>query len=190
MKRLTWSAVVALLLLATVAESLLAQRRGGRGGFRGGGARFHSGGAHFSRAAAFPSVTGRTGFAAGAGTVFNGGGIDRPLARSYVRPNWGMDLNRPVNFRDNDVFFGNWTRWDPDFGCCYYRDLLVPAARRAAYFGPGWGAEWPVGSTLYSLPNLCVTSVAGGFTYHNCDGTWFQPQFSSTEIVYVVVPPP
>jgi hypothetical protein len=33
----------------------------------------------------------------------------------------------------------------------------------------------------------CTTVVANGITYHDCGGTYYQPQYASGNITYVVV---
>jgi hypothetical protein len=47
-----------------------------------------------------------------------------------------------------------------------------------------------VGTVVASQPSGCTEQVAGGLTYLHCDGTWFQPQYQSGQVVYVVVAPP
>jgi hypothetical protein len=47
-----------------------------------------------------------------------------------------------------------------------------------------------IGSIVYALPRSCSAVVAGGIIYQNCSGTWYQPQYASTQVTYVVVNPP
>ena len=44
-----------------------------------------------------------------------------------------------------------------------------------------------VGSMIYSLPPSCVSSPYSGSTYYNCGGTYYQPQYSGTQVTYQVV---
>lgn len=47
-----------------------------------------------------------------------------------------------------------------------------------------------VGTVVASQPDGCRQEQVGAIAYLNCDGTWFQPQVQSGEVVYVVVAPP
>jgi hypothetical protein len=47
-----------------------------------------------------------------------------------------------------------------------------------------------VGSIVYSLPPACSAVVVNGLTYQSCGGTWYQPQYVGTQVIYVVVNPP
>jgi len=47
-----------------------------------------------------------------------------------------------------------------------------------------------VGTVVASQPSGCHQQAVGGIAYLSCDGTWFQPQVQSGEVVYVVVAPP
>ena len=47
-----------------------------------------------------------------------------------------------------------------------------------------------VGTAVAALPGGCTTVVAGGVTYHQCAGAYYQPVFQSGQVVYVVVDPP
>ncbi len=41
-----------------------------------------------------------------------------------------------------------------------------------------------------SVPPSCETMVISGVSYRHCDGYWYQPQYSGTEVTYIVVNPP
>ncbi|MGI9431635.1 MAG: DUF6515 family protein [Myxococcota bacterium] len=47
-----------------------------------------------------------------------------------------------------------------------------------------------VGTVVASQPDGCHQQAIAGIAYLECDGTWFQPQAQSGEVVYVVVAPP
>jgi len=47
-----------------------------------------------------------------------------------------------------------------------------------------------IGTTVASQPSGCHQEMISGIQYLSCDGTWFQPQVQSGEVVYVVVAPP
>jgi hypothetical protein len=48
-----------------------------------------------------------------------------------------------------------------------------------------------VGTVVASLPHTgCSAVSAGGVTYENCSGTYYQPVYRGTSVQYVVVNPP
>jgi len=47
-----------------------------------------------------------------------------------------------------------------------------------------------IGAIVNSLPPSCSTVVTAGVTYHHCGNDWYRPQYSGTNVTYVVVPPP
>jgi hypothetical protein len=47
-----------------------------------------------------------------------------------------------------------------------------------------------VGAVVNSLPPSCATIVTAGATYHHCGNDWYRPQYSGTNVIYVVVPSP
>jgi hypothetical protein len=192
--------VFALLALAICVQPALAQRRGG--GMRGGGSRgggFRGGGGGFARASARPSVSRAGGFGGGGfnrpsapvrqisnpGRAINNGNVVRngnAVRNSNVVRNGNINRNRPINNYDVNVG-GDWDdRWD---GCCYR-----PLAGAAAVATGAALATAAIGSTVYALPSSCSTTVVNGVTYENCNGVWYQPQFSGTETTYVVVNQP
>jgi hypothetical protein len=42
----------------------------------------------------------------------------------------------------------------------------------------------------YSLPSGCVNYPYSGYTYYNCGGTYYAPQYSGSSTTYVVVQAP
>ncbi len=199
----TWALIG--LALTCLADSAVAQRRGGGGrgggrggGFRGGGGGFGGGG---MRASARPSVSRPAGGFGGGG--FGGGGFNR--GNVATPPNVGnrgnivasnpsrvgnvnrANINRPINVSDVDVNGGRVNDWDDHWdGCCYNP---WGAAAAGALVGSAITAA-AVGSTVYTLPADCVTTVVNGIAYSRCGDTWYQPQFEGTTTSYVVVSPP
>ncbi|HVK60110.1 MAG TPA: hypothetical protein VM432_01120 [Bdellovibrionales bacterium] len=51
------------------------------------------------------------------------------------------------------------------------------------------GAATIGAATMTSLPSECVNSVVNGITYSNCNGVYYQPSYSGTDVVYVKVNP-
>ena len=47
-----------------------------------------------------------------------------------------------------------------------------------------------IGAIVNSLPPSCATVVTAGVTYHHCGNDWYRPQYSGTNVTYVVVSPP
>jgi hypothetical protein len=179
-----WRQLLAIgVVLACLSEPAAAQRRGG--GMRGGGMRRGGGGGGFaSRGSARSSVTMRPSFSPPVNRPPVN--VNRP-ANPVVRPpniaGGDVNFNRPINVGDIDVHhdYGR-----PGTGCCYY-DHPVAAA---AVVGAAAVTAAAIGSTVYTLPSSCTTVVVNGFTYEDCNGTWYQPQFSGTTTTYVVVSPP
>jgi hypothetical protein len=53
-------------------------------------------------------------------------------------------------------------------------------------------AGMAVGSmiTAAALPPSCSTVSVNGITYQQCGSTWYQPQYSGSQVNYIVVNPP
>jgi hypothetical protein len=47
-----------------------------------------------------------------------------------------------------------------------------------------------IGSLAYSLPTGCGSLHYGGYPYYNCAGVYYQPQYSGSQVTYVVVDNP
>jgi hypothetical protein len=106
----------------------------------------------------------------------------RATTRTNVNRNVNVnrDVNRNVNVnRDVDIDV------DRDWNHHYH-----PVARAAAVTATVAVTAAVVGSMVYALPPACSAVVVNGFTYQNCGGTWYQPQYAGTSITYVVVNPP
>ncbi len=60
----------------------------------------------------------------------------------------------------------------------------------AAAVGAAAVTALAVGAVVRSLPPSCTTVVTAGVTYHHCGTDWYRPQYSGTDVTYVVVPAP
>ena len=65
-----------------------------------------------------------------------------------------------------------------------------PVARAAVRTAAVAGTAIAVGAVVHSLPPSCTTTVVGNVAYHHCGNTWYQPQYSGSQVTYVVVNPP
>ena len=185
------TACAVLLFAAMEAE---AQRRGGGGGRRrgGGGGGFRGGG--MSRGMSRPSVSrpsgGGGGFSRGS---INSGNINRGnintgnINRGNINTGnvyRGGNLDRPVNV--DDVNINRDWGWDNGYnGCCYH-----PVAAGVAVGAAAAVTAAAIGSTVYTLPSDCVSTIVNGVTYMQCGSTWYEPQFYGTDASYTVVSPP
>jgi hypothetical protein len=151
------------------------QARGSRGGGRSHvSSRGRSGGGH--RGASRPSSRSsgkrdhRTSRDANHGrnaNVKRNKNSDRNVNRSR---NVNRNVNRDVNV-DRD--------WDADG---FWAGAAVGTA-----VGVGAAA---IGSYAYSVPAGCRTVVVNGLTYRDCNGSWYAPRYSGSDIVYEVVGSP
>jgi len=110
---------------------------------------------------------------AGAGRAAAAAGA-RMNTNQHLQVNQNVNVNRQINI-DVDTRPGN-------------RPVqpvapVAPIARAAV-------AAAVVGTIAYSLPPACSEVGVNGVTYHNCGGTWYQPQFAGTQVTYVVVNAP
>ncbi len=111
------------------------------------------------------------------GNVNRGTNVNRGanVNRNY---NENINVNRNVNVhRDIDVH-------DVDDG--WYH----PVATAVAVGATAAVTAAVVGSIVYSLPPSCTSVTSGGVTYQQCGDTWYRPQYSGTQLSYVVVNPP
>jgi hypothetical protein len=47
-----------------------------------------------------------------------------------------------------------------------------------------------IGSAYYALPPGCAPYGYYGYSYYNCGGAYYQPQYEGDTVVYVTVPDP
>lgn len=153
--------LVPLLAFAVVfAWSAPSDARGGRGG--GGGA---------ARASASGSVN--------RGNVNRGGDANR---NTNTNRNTNVDRSTTINSsREVNVEVDNdrWNDWD-DHPVAAAAVVTTGVAMTAA----------AIGSIVYSVPPECVNTEVGGTTYMQCGSTWYAPQYSGSNVQYVVVAPP
>jgi hypothetical protein len=159
-------AVLAALVLASVAVVPLADARGGGGGGGGGGAR-----------------------GGGGGGVHAGGGG----GRQNVQANNNRADVRTNNVRSTSVNNVNVNRntnvnVDRNGGCCNngWDNDYHPVATAAAVGAAVAVTSAVVGSMVRTVPAGCVPVNYGGYVYQQCGTVWYQPQAGQ----YVVINPP
>ena len=95
---------------------------------------------------------------------------------AVVRPHSNRNVNANVNRNVNVNVDNGWG------GCCG-GGFNHPVAAGMAVAGAAAVTAAAIGSMAYSLPPNC--SPYGG--YYNCGGTYYQPQYSGSDVTYVVV---
>lgn len=111
---------------------------------------------------------------------------DARYVRNATRTNVNANVNRNRNVnvnRNHDV------HRDIDVDVDYH-DRYHPVARTVGVVAAATVTAAAVGSIVHSIPPSCATTMIDGFTYKNCDGTWYQPRYAGTQVNYVVVNPP
>jgi hypothetical protein len=53
-----------------------------------------------------------------------------------------------------------------------------------------WATAIAYGSAYYALPGGCSPYPYHTYTYYNCGGAYYQPQYEGDTVVYVSVPDP
>ena len=166
-------AVLAALVLASVAVVPLADARGGGGGGGGGG-----------------GARGGGGGGAHAGGGGGGGG-----GRQNVQANNNRADVRTNNVRSTSVNNVNVNRntnvnvnVDRNGGCCNngWDNDYHPVATAAAVGAAVAVTSAVVGSMVRTVPAGCVPVNYGGYVYQQCGTVWYQPQAGQ----YVVINPP
>lgn len=108
--------------------------------------------------------------------------VNRNVDRNW-NANRNVNVNRNYNVnRDIDI--------DVDHHYGGYYGGYHPVATAAAVTAAATVTAAAIGSIVYSLPRSCSAVVVNGFTYQNCGGTWYQPQYAGSQVTYVVVNPP
>ncbi len=174
-------------------------QRGGRGGGGGGGggarpsggaaARPSGGGAARSGGGAAAAQRGNAGGAANAGSRNVRTNASSNVNRSAnvnsnrnVNRNTNVNANRNVNVNVNGNYNGGHgynDGWDHH-----------PVAAGMAFGAAAAVTAAAIGSVVYSVPPSCSTVVVNGVSYSQCGSTWYAPQYSGTNVQYVVVNPP
>ena len=65
-----------------------------------------------------------------------------------------------------------------------------PVARTAVVVGTAAVTAAVVGSVVRSLPPSCTSVMVGNVAYQRCGNSWYRPQYSGSQVTYVVVNPP
>ena len=123
-----------------------------------------------------------------ANTANRGGGNARANASSGGREvNRNTTVNRNTNVNVNTTGNGNWDNdgcCDDDWGDNDWDDN--PLAKAAVVTG----TIAAIGSIVRQPPANCVPVSHQNVTYQQCGSTWYQPQYSGSNVQYMVVSPP
>src|SRR5262245_2949350 len=107
-----------------------------------------------------------------------------------VNNNTRTSVNRNVNVnRNTNVNVNRHVDVDVDVDRHYHNDYH-PVATAAAVTAAAVTTAAVVGAVVHTLPPACSAVVVNGFTYQQCGGTWYQPQYAGSSVTYVVVNPP
>ena len=98
-----------------------------------------------------------------------------------VNRNTNRNVNRNVN-RDIDVDVD--VHHDIDYD---WDDHWHPVATAAAV---ATTAAIVRGAIYSTLPPACATVVVNGYSYYQCGGYWYQPQYVGSTVQYVVIDDP
>ena len=108
--------------------------------------------------------------------------VNRNIDRD-VNVNRDWDVDRDVHFRrDIDV--------DVDYHHNYHGGYRYPVATGIGVAAAATATAVAIGTMVRALPPACSVVVVNGFTYQNCSGVWYQPQYAGTQVTYVVVNAP
>jgi len=138
----------------------------GGGGNRGGGGGHASGGNHTPTRTSINSNTSNR----------------NTNVNKNTNVNQNVNVNKNVNVNVNNNVHGGY--YGPPGG--YYGPPTVGVGAVVA----GVATAVVIGAVVASLPPSCSTVVIGGVAYHNCGGTYYQPQYTNGNVAYVVVAPP
>jgi hypothetical protein len=164
------AAVPAIIIAAPVTVAVLGPREAEARPRRGGG---HRAGGHSAR-------------------VRSGGRhtVNRGVHHAAQRPHPGRPDYRPgapgrPGYRP--AHHGHYTRNDVYH---HYR----PGYR--GYYGYGAGVaagvatSLAIGTVVAALPSGCTSTTINGVYYQRCNGTWYAPRYSGSDVTYVVVEEP
>lgn len=101
-------------------------------------------------------------------------------ANVNVNRNANVNVNRNVNVHGGYGYHGGGYYHDHDDGIGVGGAIAIGVAGMA------------IGSmiTAAALPPSCSTVSVNGITYQQCGSTWYQPQYSGSQVNYIVVNPP
>jgi len=115
------------------------------------------------------------------------GGGNRNVSNAHNN-NRNTNVNRNTNINSNRNVNVN---VDSDRGWNDHYDHYHPVATAAAVTATVAVTSAVVGSIVNSPPSSgCVQTIQGGVSYTQCGSTWYQPQYSGSQVNYVVVNPP
>ena len=99
---------------------------------------------------------------------------------THVNVNRNANVNVNRNVRVHGGYHGGGYYHDHDDGIGVGGAIAIGVAGMA------------VGSmiTAAALPPSCSTVSVNGITYQQCGSTWYQPQYSGSQVNYIVVNPP
>jgi len=124
----------------------------------------------------------RGGRGGGAARASASGSVNRGNVNHNANTNRNVDRSTTINSsREVNVNVDNdrWNDWD-DHPVAAAAVVTTGVAMTAA----------AIGSIVYSVPPECVNTEVGGTTYLQCGSTWYAPQYSGSNVQYVVVAPP
>ena len=98
--------------------------------------------------------------------------------RTNVNRNTNVNVNRNVNVHGGYHGGGYYHGHDDGIG--------VGGAIAIGVAGMAIGSM----ITAAALPPSCSTVSVNGMTYQQCGSTWYQPQYSGSQVNYIVVNPP
>lgn len=98
-----------------------------------------------------------------------------------VNRNKNINVNKNVNVNVNKNYHGHG-------GYRYYDD----DHHDVGVFVAGAVTGLVIGSIVKaaSMPPSCSTTIVNGISYQQCGSTWYQPQYSGSQVNYIVVNPP
>lgn len=139
--------------------------------------------------------------------------IPKDAVARQVRGNTRMNVNRDGNFNRNKIAnrrdnINRNININRNTNVNINRDVNVRRYGRHGYHGDyhyrnddgiGVGAAIAIGVaglavgsmiTAASLPPSCQMVGVNGMTYQRCGNTWYQPQYSGSQVNYIVINPP
>ncbi|MEX2519186.1 MAG: hypothetical protein WD969_07645 [Paracoccaceae bacterium] len=133
---------------------------------------------------------GRGGGARGGGR--GGGGQVRSSGRQNVSN--GANRNQNVN-RNNNVNRDSNVNRNVNRDIDRSRHVDIDVDHRYGYGGggafvAGVATAVAIGAVVSTLPPSCTNYTYTGIAYRNCGGTWYQPQYSGSNVTYIVVDNP
>ena len=135
-------------------------------------------------------------------------GLTRTNVNRGGNVNRGANVNRNANINRNANVNRN-TNVNRNANVNVNRNVNVHGGYHGGYHGGGYYddhndgigvggaiaigvAGMAIGSmiTAAALPPSCSTVSVNGITYQQCGSTWYQPQYSGSQVNYIVVNPP